>query len=88
MIIEKIILLFSNLIATIFSIFPIPDTPQFIINGIDKITNIINYAVTFLNLLYGHTMIVSLCQLFLAFIVALVGYKIFMYVVGFVKGWI
>lgn len=87
MIIDAIIDLLAGLVSSFFNIFPFPDTPAFLKNFNSILQNLIStYVMPMLNFLYGHSFLISLCNLLLGILSAYLGFKLIVWLYSKIRG--
>ena len=87
MIIDAIINLLVDIVSGLFNIFPLPDTPTFLKNFNTTLQDVISsYVMPILNFLYGHSYLVSVCNLLLGILSGYLGLKLIIWVYSKVRG--
>lgn len=87
MIIDAIINLLVDIVAGLFRIFPIPDTPTFLKDFNSILQNVISaYIMPILNFLYGHSFLISVCNLLLGILSGYLGFKLIIWIYSKVRG--
>lgn len=87
MIIDAIIELLVDIVSGLFNIFPFPDTPGFLKNFNTIFQNLIStYVMPILNFLYGHSFLISVCNLLLSILSAYLGFKLIVWLYSKIRG--
>lgn len=87
MIIDAIINLLAGLVSSLFNIIPFPDTPVFLKNFNAILQDVISaYVMPILNFLFGHSFLISVCNLLLGILSAYLGFKLIVWLYSKVRG--